>query len=884
MKKTLKNNIPCFVSALTAGALFLFACYHFEVFPFGREYCLFKIDLVHQYAPMLNNLYDLIKSGDSVLYSWNSGLGYSFVGNFFTYIASPFNLIVLFFSRENIPDAVSIIIMLKSMFIAGSFSYYLKKTFNKSDALNVGLSLLYAFSGWFVAYNWNIMWLDALFCLPLVAVGVQKIIDEKKHLFYTVFLAYSIFTSYYTAYMICLFLCLYFIYYYFLSNQVKKDFAKGFFKSNLFKSVRMFAVSSVAAACIVAAAILPIVFVLKKSSAVTDSINGFELFFNPLSFWAQHFSGTLSVLQGNSEYGEPNIWCGMLTVLLLPVYFISKATSKKERICDFCLWLFMVLSLGVNVLCFIWCGFHFPNGFGDRFAFIYIFVALSITFKALLNIKNYKTAGIVASSVCAIVFIAAMYFWGAGKVEKYTLIISIGFALLWTAVYFVSKIKKLDKSLLKLIVLFFICAEIIFSQLENLDFNYYRADYDGGSRQKAEAVSTIKENDSEPFFRIESADVNAHILPMIVGYEGVSDFSSATSCRVAQNQCSLGLSGNWENQYTYFLQTPVYNSIFGLKYIIDSGNDLDGSPYYEPFVKNENVSVYRNRYYLPLGYCVSETASDYKSEVYTNPFYQQNRLFCLLSGAENVFEYCDCDEIKLDNITLETEKSDEQMHTDCYYVKQNNKDEEGKAIFTFILPDDGEYYIACNYKIYANGTQVYAGENTVRRNYKISNISYEQQGISCLGMQKKGTEVKVIIPADSSKQYYPLSVYVASFNREKFIEGYNRLSKNTLKLEEFKNTHFSGTVTADEDCLLFTSIPYDKGWHITLDGKPVDEKDVIAIDDAYISIPLTKGVHTVEFDFFPQGLKAGAAVSAVSICVFTAYLIFDKKRKRGKSV
>lgn len=884
MKKKIKNNICCFASAFLAGVFFLFVCYHFKVFPFGDEYCLFKIDLVHQYAPILTNFYDLIKEGKNIFYSWEAGLGYSFVGNFFTYISSPLNLIVLLFRRENIPNAISVIILLKSMLTAGCFSYYLKRTFEKNDAVNVGFSLLYAFSGWFVAYNWNIMWLDALFCLPLAAVGVQNIIKEKRLVFYLIVLAYSIFSGYYTAYMLCLFLCLYFVYYYFTNTEIKKDFSKGFFKSNFFKSGTAFALSSIAAACLAAVAVIPMIFVLKKSSSVTDSFSGLELLFNPLSFWSQHFSGVFAVLQQNNEYGAPNVWCGMLFVLLLPVYFLSKGVSKKEKVSDLGIWLFMALSLGVNFLCFVWCGFHFPNGFGDRFSFIYIFVALTITFKAVSRIKDYKPIVVIVSAFSAAGFIAVMYFSGIVKVEKYTLIIGIGFSLIWLAVYFASKIKKLDISLIKIIVLFFLCVEIIFSQLENFDFNFYREDYDGGSVGMKSAFSKASEKDDELFFRSETVDIKSYISPMIVGYNGISDYSSSTDYSVAKSQCALGLSGNKENYYTYLSQTPVYNSIFAIKYLAESGSTLNKNAYLDFCVKNEKFSVYRNTYCLPLGFTVRKESAEFGSETDANPFYMQNKLFEFMSGVDGTFEFCRPEKITTENLSLNTLKGNETKEYQCYSAEITKTDEIGYVTFEYMLPRAGEYFFSCDYKTCSDGARISVSGERIQFAGRMSNISYEPKGIVPLGSIRAGETVEIRLPVNKNTEEKPISVYVASFNRDKFIEGYNKLSQHTLELTEFENTHFKGNVTAGEDCLLFTSIPYDKGWHITLDGKPVDEKDVVAIDNAYISIPLTKGEHEVEFNYFPQGLKAGAVISVTTAVCILSYCIISKKRKRGKIV
>ena len=57
------------------------------------------------------------------------------------------------------------------------------------------------------------MWLDGLVFLPLIILGIEKIIDERRPLLYIISLAVMLYANYFIAYMICLFSCLYFICY-----------------------------------------------------------------------------------------------------------------------------------------------------------------------------------------------------------------------------------------------------------------------------------------------------------------------------------------------------------------------------------------------------------------------------------------------------------------------------------------------------------------------------------------------------------------------------------------------------------------------------------------------------------------------------------------------
>lgn len=46
---------------------------------------------------------------------------------------------------------------------------------------------MYALMGYVVMYYLNIMWLDGVILLPLVLIGVEKLIKKRKKHFYCIF-------------------------------------------------------------------------------------------------------------------------------------------------------------------------------------------------------------------------------------------------------------------------------------------------------------------------------------------------------------------------------------------------------------------------------------------------------------------------------------------------------------------------------------------------------------------------------------------------------------------------------------------------------------------------------------------------------------------------
>ena len=79
---------------------------------------------------------------------------------------------------------------------------------------------------------------------------------------------------------------------------------------------------------------------------------------------------------------------------------------------------------------------------------------------------------------------------------------------------------------------------------------------------------------------------------------------------------------------------------------------------------------------------------------------------------------------------------------------------------------------------------------------------------------------------------------------------------------------------------MMTSIPYEKGWSVKVDGV---KQDIIAIKDALVGVELTAGEHTIELSYIPAGFIAGTAISVISLAGLIAlYYILKKREKRSK--
>ena len=103
-----------------------------------------------------------------------------------------------------------------------------------------------------------------------------------------------------------------------------------------------------------------------------------------------------------------------------------------------------------------------------------------------------------------------------------------------------------------------------------------------------------------------------------------------------------------------------------------------------------------------------------------------------------------------------------------------------------------------------------------------------------------------------------------------------------LRAEPMENIHWgtnslTGTVDLSRDKILCVSVPYSKGWTATVDG---EKAEILKGNYMFMCLPLTEGHHDIEFHYCSPGIRLGAAMSAVSLCIVVGMLVCDRRKKR----
>ena len=166
-----------FVMAFLIPVIILAALYYVrDIFPFGSN-CYLRSDMYHQYAPFFSEFWHKIRSGESLTYSWDIGMGTNFTSLFAYYLASPANWLIALFPQRSMIEIMNAMIIVKLAAASVSFAYYIAKHFHTKSCSIALFGTFYALSGFVAAYSWNIMWLDCVILVPLIMLGLERLVN-----------------------------------------------------------------------------------------------------------------------------------------------------------------------------------------------------------------------------------------------------------------------------------------------------------------------------------------------------------------------------------------------------------------------------------------------------------------------------------------------------------------------------------------------------------------------------------------------------------------------------------------------------------------------------------------------------------------------------------
>jgi len=492
-----------------------------EVWPFGNNSVL-VLDLNGQYVYFFEELRNKVLEGGSFLYSWSRQLGGEFMGIFAYYLASPFSFLIALFPKEHITEGLLLIFLLKSGCMGLTMAYYLRHLRPDSRATSILIfSTCYALSSYAVVQMHNTMWIDNLILLPLLCLGIERLIKEGRFALYVFSLSMCLLTSFYIGYMTCIFTALYFFYYYFAHN---KNYENNLYMedNHFWKSLFRMGVYSLIGIMIAFVIIYPAYTSLQfGKNDFSNPTYAFTQNFDWLDLFAKLFPGAYDTVRPE---GLPFIYCGTLALILLPIYFCSYQIRYRKKLMSGLIIFILVFSFNCSAIDIVWHGFQKPNWLNYRYSFMLIFLMLVFAYEAFEQLKKIDFKFVVFSALGIGLLLMSIQ---KAEYEFIDDLKTVLFSILCLVVYLVllhAAAKGYIGKAANLILLVAICAELFVSGLFNtidLDKDVVissRDSYNNYMEKVQPMVDYIKEYDTSPFYRMEKNFHRKTNDPMALGF------------------------------------------------------------------------------------------------------------------------------------------------------------------------------------------------------------------------------------------------------------------------------------------------------------------------------------------------------------------------------
>ena len=822
---------------------------------FSKGENLLLADMSSQYNSLYSYIQDVYIGKASIFFSFSKSLGGNMASTVGYYLASPFNILYLFFNKESIPLCTFIIYLLKIGLCGLFMNIFLQKRLKTNNWKLIIFSTFYALCAYTVNYYFNNMWLDVVLMTPLVMYGINYIIENKKIYLYTIFLSIAIISNFYISYMLCIFCVIYFLFEIIIRFKLKNNFKE------IKKIILKFIIGSLLAGGISCILLLPALTNL--SEVMRFKTNPNQLKYDMRGLKNTIFNDILSKLYIGSHSKEstlsrnrPNLYFGILPLVLCYFYYFNKKIKLKEKILSFLITFLFFISFFIPVINIFWHAFSFPNGYICRFSYLFCFFMIFIACRNLIKLDKIKI-------IPSIIFIG-LYIWMSTYIskqylvflEKKDIIISCVFVIIYIITLFIlSRIKK-GKIVLSIILFIAAIIEIYLNFSDCLITNQKMKIITSYSNFYNDVCPQINDIEND-FYRIDGNYYFSYLDSMICRTKSLTSSLSTNDGKLYKSLYDYGYSITYTTVSEDVNKLPVMDSLLGIKYYYskDEFNDTlytfkdkiytTKYNYVEKDWKEKIIYLYENPYALNLGFMVDNNYPKiYKKGNFDNNYEYLNSLFKAITGNnEDIFhEYS------------------------SNYLGNNQ--------YIFSIDNDSKYlYLSYKYPISINWTSY---ESIYINNEYVETGNSDDVGIIKVPNKYNNQDIVVRIGYDNYSYTNTVvdSLVMYSFNQEQFVEDINILKQNQIKLIKMDKNELEANVDVKDKKILFLSIPYDKGWSIKVDGK---KTNYFNIGHGFIGLELSEGKHNIKMKYVSPNFYKGCIISLISIILL---ILYESKNKR----
>lgn len=767
------------------------------------------------------------------------------------------------------------------IYLAGlSFSYlcfYFKK--RKSHTL-IG-SIIYCFASYaFITMVKRPNFASPMIQLPLLIIGIDKILKrEKPYVFiFTVF--YSALCGYYHLYMMTIMVCIYALLRIFDLYKEKrfKEFCLA-----LVRGAMAFALGIGLAAIV----LLPSIYQFFNISRA--SLSNFVNSGPTLQSLAVRVMRLIAP-SASTSYSNPGMAAISLFAVVLMLCSKKRRTLKILVVLAFITWNYSIGSFIMN-------GFQYPT---NRWIFALFLLVAYIVVEMLPNLLNLTTS---QKNIC--IFTLCVYgitLFNDSIIRKTSyLIVGLCFLAL-TLLVLTMIIKKQSKkskeknnyyssnirAIMCLILVIFNAGVygIYFYAPDQgnfvSEFNKYGVETEILDNSVEHEMSEYLQDNPEG--RVDSSLFTSN-TPLVWDIPSANIFTSTLSENISDfwikmDRPEITHMANVEINNTD--QRTITNTLLSTKYQIESKDTKQYVPYgYAPIKETyKGNTIYENKYALPWGYTYDNSISYSELENLNGLQRQEAMLQSIVLDDDNTNK-------KITDIIFDEEKVPYTIeYENCIW--ENNKlivnEKNATATLNFNMPKNVEGYIYfdgldindtnISYFFMSVKSDEISKSTVVASKLSIGAYYGRENYLFNLGYsENKRNSLTVTFPSKGTFKLDNIELYALPMT--KYAERVEKLREEPLENITIKDNHISGTVDLSKDKILCLTIPYSAGWTATVDGLQTEIKQG---NYMFMALPLKAGHHDIELNYCTPGLKVGIIITSCSIIVL-GYMIIIERRK-----
>lgn len=849
---------------------------------FDRYYIFNDIasDSIVQLFPYIHHLSNYIYEYKAIPFvSFFVGLGM----NIFSFVMEPFYFLVALFGPDNVPAMMGYMHALR-VFLAGIFFYLFLKEKGYDNYTSMIFGLFYAFSGRMISQGTWQTYPNEVVGVALFLYAFESFYNNKNKyiLPLSIVFLFSVTTSYYfVLYTIIITAYITFRFYIDSINPFKNikkigylfiSYMIGFFIASPLIITNLIMIRSGSRSGNFQ--LLTDIDYLKN--AVFQMTPTRELYTAFFKTFATNIYGITKYLGSRNYLEDPLFYCGILTVILIPLAFnyINKREKIVYTISILLIFLYVFSPFIRNAL----------SGFSGNYykisSFWIILIMLYIGAHSLSCIIKNKQTNKLTLFITILILICLVGILGYNRkfdtIYYYFIYI---FILLYAVMLFMINGSNTDKIMKIMLVL--VIVEIFTMSWETTNIrNTLSLNNEGYNDGTERAIKFIEGHDKSLFYRIEKDYYTKYYADSLIQkYKGTASYNNMAHRKEYNEFVNILNINKYQNHSNY--NSSIYGNIylenlFSVKYrIIRNKNDV---PYLYKIIGNTgNLYIAKNKLFLPFGiYYTKNINADSFIEASAD-----DKLLNILkynisndnSGNIYQLEHNNIDVYKIDKLTMKLENK--IIHIDNK-SKINIKKGKGSKYIRFNYDTNGRETYLLKFKTKTNRNarmKINLLDNTSKVSRDINVISGDRNYVfEFSGENYNAIEFKDNIDYEISD----LELYIVpeKIYYKQLEDAVNNLRKYKFNIEKFSDSNIIGNISVDKKGTLMFSIPYDKGWKAYIDGKPADLK---VAQLAFLGLELEPGNYKIELKFFPPGLKAGIILFIFGIIIYAIYIYIIRK-------